>query len=67
LAHFNRRDAPRVENPRGLSRAARRRRRSARLRLRQSAGAFCIDPEQAPAAGGYLHQFKTTARIALSR
>jgi hypothetical protein len=46
---------------------SRRWRRSARLTSRQRAGAFCIDPEPAGLAGAHLHQFKTTARIALPR
>jgi hypothetical protein len=40
------------------------------LTMRQRAGGFCADPEQAPRRGarsGHLHQFKTTARIAPSR
>jgi len=31
------------------------------LTMLQRAGAFCVDPEQLPT---YLHDFKTTARVA---
>jgi hypothetical protein len=41
---------------------------SARLTSRQREGGFCIDPEQAAGiAGAFLHQFKTTAPIAVPR
>jgi hypothetical protein len=56
-----------AENSRRRSRFTRRRRRPARLTLRQRAGTFCTDPEQPGIAGAVLHQFKTTVRIALPR